>query len=142
MTERETVALVLAAWGFACLGLGAWLFFNARHFRRWTSATAWIVKAERRHPEPGRGEPLVEIHYRYHAGDRGYVGTAVKPGQRLDQISPRTADRLIERYPLGAEVLIHYDPQNPENSCLEPRGDVTPFVFAVGLLILVSSRFV
>ncbi|MEW6778100.1 MAG: DUF3592 domain-containing protein [Bdellovibrionota bacterium] len=62
---------------------------------------------------------FADLVYVYDAGGRSYSG------KRLCWMEWRSNDyghweEIVNRYPVGRAVNIHYDPANPENAVLEP----------------------
>jgi len=59
------------------------------------------------------------VLYRYTAAGRQYTGTRL----RLHDISSPKQDAaqgVVDRYPVGARVKVHYNPKSPEEATLEP----------------------
>jgi len=113
-------------------GLAALLFFVA-HRRYLSRANAWpVTQGEivssvvelRRTTDDGRARtsyiPIVEFAYTV-AGNRLH-SRQVKLGLEVSG-SEGFAQKIAARYPVGAKVDVHYDPQDPSNAALEnPTG--------------------
>lgn len=59
------------------------------------------------------------VRYQYMAAERNNIGSKIRPFS-ITSTDKSEADAVITRYPLGAQVTVHYDPQDPKNALLEP----------------------
>jgi len=49
-----------------------------------------------------------------------YTSSQIKAGDiHMSVYGSRKAYDTVDRYPVGAEVTVYYDPENPEQSALE-----------------------
>ena len=77
------------------------------------------------------------IVYRYIVQDRGYEGKSVAFGMENTKHRNRErAEKVQLHYPVGGNVMVHYDPADPSVSTLEPgntewTGSAAPFMFAL-----------
>ena len=114
----------LAAGLFGLLCIGSWLW-NRRHVRK---AFPWLVtkgrivssKAETYTRSTGgqtrSGQRYYHalIEFSYTVDGQEYHNTVETPGT-----TQASADADVARYPVGAEVDVHYDPKNPTHSALQ-----------------------
>lgn len=121
------VPVTLFAAGF---GLAALIFFLA-YRRRLSRANAWPVilgeVVESRVEErgsldsgPTRRTYVPVVEFRYEVGGHSYASRQVAVGLQVSG-SRAIADRVVGRYPVGAQVEVHYDPANPSEAALENR---------------------
>jgi hypothetical protein len=124
----------------------------AHESERWPSAAGTItlsaVAVGTRETEKGRSYNVysAEIGYSYRIGNSEYRGHAVGWGWDAYHGSPESAEAAIAKYPKGANVIVHYDPLDPERAVLDPQaptGRAAPLVFGlvfggVGALMLWS----
>ena len=62
-----------------------------------------------------------DVSYQYAVGGRNFSGTRIRFADTTG--SRRNAqENLIKPYPVGREVEVFYDPQNPRDAVLEPGG--------------------
>jgi len=76
------------------------------------------------------------VAYRYTVGRQSYVGSLVTYKGYLPNLD--RVEKIVARYPDGAEVQVAYDPINPEVAVLEPGlgvGNCLGVGFGVALLI-------
>ena len=56
------------------------------------------------------------------------------------------AEKTMSEYPLGKHVLVHYDPESPENAVLQPGGTsfgsigISVLMLVVGIKLLVDAK--
>lgn len=118
--------------GLIPIGFGVLLIVNGVRDRRkgaasreWPRTTGRIVSSSVRTqkvPNPGKGSPYINkfhpaIHYTYSVGNQPYQGSNYAIGYET-QTLPQT-NKIVERYPEGAEVQVHYNPQNPSEAVLD-----------------------
>jgi hypothetical protein len=58
------------------------------------------------------------VTYEYEAAGKAYRGETILPGW-IKNSGPRSAQRIVARYPKGAQVTVYYDPADPAKACLE-----------------------
>ncbi len=78
------------------------------------------------------------IRYEYHVEGRPYASSRLNFSV-VQGISEDWARGIADRYPVGKEVVVYYDPKKPSESVLEHlsislRLHLAVFVFVVGLL--------
>jgi len=77
-----------------------------------------------------------EILYEFAVGDTTFNGNRVAYGD-YGSSSPSHARRIVNRYPEGKSVTVHYMPGNPEECLLEPGMKMQSwFLPAFGLIFL------
>ena len=140
---------------FATFGLAILVFFllyrrYLKQARNWPSVKGRIVKSEVEtyvKREDGRDRtqysPLVE--YVYQVNGREYRSRQIRFSMTV-QGSEAFARKEAARYPAGAEVVVHYDPNNVASAALEGPGGY-PWVmlaaaaFCFGAAVLASGLF-
>ena len=128
-----TVILLAAALGG--LGVAAWgwrVLQRSRRAARWPSVEGEVVESR-----PGEGSELLpRIVFRYVVDGREY-----RSPYRLPEGAHPFSDysrTLLERYPVGRRVAVHYDPEDPARATLEPpRVDWLPL--ALGLAVALGA---
>jgi hypothetical protein len=118
--------MVLALMIFA---LGAYGVVMGALTLQWPRTAATITSAEllrqantRRGPDGHSiedGWNSFHVLYQYRVGDRDYVAGGVEPYDFGMQNSAGAA-KMRERYPVGSQAKVAYDPANPAASYIEP----------------------
>jgi hypothetical protein len=116
------VALIFLAMPTLVITLLIWKLLEARRAARWPQAAGRIVKStvEAKHvahrDEASTLENLPAIAYEFAVAGKAYRGTRIN----LDEIQdPADLEATLARYPVGANVIVHYDPKDPEICVLE-----------------------
>ena len=60
------------------------------------------------------------VIYQYQVDGKPYTGQVIKAGEQFFSVRIYgDAQKTIARYPVGAQVMVHYNPENPQESALE-----------------------
>ncbi len=60
------------------------------------------------------------VVYQYQVDGKPYTGQVVKAGEQFFSVRLYgDAQKTVARYPVGAQVMVHYNPANPAESALE-----------------------
>lgn len=137
---------------FAALFGGAALLFFVGHRRYLARANAWPVTPgeivssiveQRNSTENGRARttyiPIVE--FAYTVGGNRLNSRQVKLGLEVSG-SESFAQGIVDRYPAGAAVDVHYDPQDPSNAALENPTGTSWLLLGVALACFAIALYV
>lgn len=73
----------------------------------------------RRSSNNSRSEVPV-VGYQYQVDGQSYTGGTIKAGEQYFNVRLwGEAQKVIDRYPVGAQVMVYYNPANPAESALE-----------------------
>lgn len=123
--NTELVIAVAAIVGVLILLNGIFLtviFFMQRRVNvvsEWPSTTGTVQtsRIETRSGSDGSTDyPIVTYSYKVMGQD--YQGSRIAPGM---EVGGSGAAGVIARYPIGAQVPVYYDPQNPSDAVLEKK---------------------
>lgn len=131
INQPVTFIQSLAILGGMCFPLGT--FYYARgewHAARARLSRAWptvpgVVRSNRVARRATRGPTLYKLAllYGYEVGGRGFEGDTVQFGPKF--VSAKDLiDALAIKYPVGAAVTVHYDPDDPATSVLETSDEM------------------
>ncbi len=124
-------AIIVGAFLVAGLALTAYgwrVFQKGRQVRQWPSVPGRIVRAEEISAED---DLLPDIRFRYVVDGRDYEGRLQFPAGTAPM--PGFARHQVEKYPLGREVTVYYDPRCPERASLEPGAADDWMLLATGI---------
>lgn len=131
---------------FAFIGLGSIRAFirsyrDVTQSHKWVFANGKVITSEKRSSSGVNGySESAYIEYEYSVNLTELVGSDVKSGGDISwSISIpglSNANNLLEKYPVGKEVMVYYDPLDSERSCLE-HGSLTPLLIFYVLFYLV-----
>lgn len=137
------------------LGLGAFVvlisvvgLYKFRASKTWLWTTGEITSAEmEKHVSQGRSRSVTyhaAIVYDYSVQGTKYSGHRVAFGE-YGTSNPNHARQILNYYPVGKQVNVHYNPSKPEDSVLERRLGSAVYigllvgaaVFVLGLLLTI-----
>lgn len=58
------------------------------------------------------------VQYSYQVNGQAYQSTKLAPGP---EVGGTGAQKVVSKYPAGAQVMVFYDPQNPSDAVLERK---------------------
>ena len=88
--------------------------------RNWASTTGKVITS--RVEVSGGDHTTVSPHivFQYSVYGRVYSGSQIKAGDmHMSTYGSRGAYDIVDKYPVGADVTVFYDPNNPQLSALE-----------------------
>lgn len=87
---------------------------------------------------PSRTQYQASVLYAYEVNGRRYQGTCIMLGVTVFATLPGLAQWTVARYPVGSEVEVHYNPQNPGEAVLQPHSwlHYLPWLLALAVFTL------
>ena len=132
--------LVIGIIGFVLLILNAVflgiIFFMHRKMAavsKWPSTLGTVNASylERRSSSEGGSTNYPVVQYSYQVSGQTYHTTKFAPGP---EVGGTGAGKVVARYPVGAQVMVFYNPQNPSEAVLERKA---PAQWLMWLLLIV-----
>ena len=121
-TENIIVALSICGslFVFDAIFLGI-IFFTRRKVAQaagWPSTLGTVTHStiEMRSSSEGGTTPYPVVHYAYQVMGQPYQANKVMPGM---EVGGSGARKVVERYPMGAQVMVYYNPEKPSEALLE-----------------------
>ena len=105
--------------GIALIALALWLRSHARRCVHWPSVEGVILESRVDDAHLEMMKPV--LRYRYEVNGRSHVGFRVSFSGY--GISRDSMQRLIDPYPMGSIVRVHYDPNDPAAAVLDNTAD-------------------
>ena len=102
----------------------------ARASRRWPTVAGRVVRSEIRD-----GRPVIRFVYQVEGQE--HEGSGVAAGD-WPYRPARSAARRVQRYPVGAEVNVYYNPRQPNIAMLKPGLAPDVFYLPVVATVLMS----
>lgn len=127
--HHPVLVLITGALGLLALCAGIWNMRHPQKAFQWTQTTGRIVSSETESfTDSDSGQrtrtlyrPVIEFSYtvegQEYRGSSGSSAVTLSAGQKW-------ADAEVARYPVGMEVPVFYDPQNPTKSGLKVNTDM------------------
>jgi hypothetical protein len=101
-----------------CIGL--WQRFRELAPRKWPQIDGTIVNStiKKQSSRPGTCQYTPIIEYEYSYEDKTYSSSKRRAGNYASGVSA-DAEAICSRYPVGNQVKVYIDPEDPSNSVLE-----------------------
>jgi len=110
------------------VGLGIFLYRRSKMrdvakqaAQSWSSTMGTVIGStiQIRRTNNNRSEIPVVV-YQYQVNGNPYQGQTIKAGEQFFNVRLMgDAHKIIARYPVGAQVMVYYNPANPAESALE-----------------------
>ena len=127
--------LSVAAVGVEFLTVG--MFFKAQAAKSWPQAPGTITKSEVVRKDMAKIKYLADVQYTYTVDDKKYDGDVVRlRGNTKD--SKGAAGKIVNKYPVEAEVEVFYDEDDPSDAMLEPGADFVSYVIMISPLVFAA----
>jgi hypothetical protein len=136
--------------GFA--GIGAFLIYQSVRSRRkadasqsWPATSGQITEAHVSHHTSTDSDGDISEHYTpkvkytYQAIGQEYEGTNIGFGFQQSFGNPGKAQATLARFPVGGQVTVYYDPNNPAEAVLERKAGGSTVKLVLGIIFLAIS---
>jgi hypothetical protein len=137
--------LVMWLFGAMCVAIACVIvaskLWEARRAAAWPQVTGRIVKSAieaRRHQFSGEETTVTDapvVEYEFAVADTTYRGTRISIGE---DTGGANTEATLARYPVGASVLVYYNPADPADCVLE-RDVPAGFARGCALLVLIGA---
>lgn len=113
---------------------------NARRSLTWRSTSGRIVTSLLTAKGPKKRPVWVpNVEFKFDANGQTYTGSRIAYGLVFSQ-DEEEMQHIIDNYPVGAPVMVTYDPVDPSKSVLEPGIDKTkPLIIDLVMLFIISA---
>lgn len=108
--------------------------------KQWPSTIGIVFASsvERRPTHRRRYANYAIVRYSYQVGERTYQNAKVSLGSAASGLA---AKRVVARYPVGAQVMVFYNPQDPSEAVLERKNSMQLAALWLTLIIVVSMSY-
>ena len=140
--DHVLLSTVFSGIGFSML-LGVFMGMRkSKESRQWPAASGKITESATQgsFEQTGRGGMWIErpkLSYTYTVDSKEYEGHSIGVAE-MGSASKQDAQEKIAPYPVGKEVMVFYNPRNPDEAILEKQSGANTFVFLgiVGTILL------
>ncbi|KAF0240494.1 MAG: hypothetical protein FD180_4914 [Planctomycetota bacterium] len=132
------VALLFGLFALIFGGVGVGMSIPCIRASRWPTAPGTVLESSLRTSSSKKGgnTHACSVRYEFEVGGKRFTGDKLEPFVVYTSGNGPYED--LKRYSPGAACEVHYDPENPNESCLRPELGVLQWVFTgVGFLMLV-----
>lgn len=134
MTQKKHLVIFLFIFGSVLTLAGLKLIHNARESLYWPKTEGVITQSFMdwdRHRQQ-----YANIRYSFIVNGEKITGFQISA--KDTNISD---EELLKKYPVGKKVIVYYDPENPENSLLEPGYSWQSYqAFVLGIIFLLIAK--
>jgi hypothetical protein len=126
--------LIMFIIGLAVTFLGFTKFKNALDAKKWPATKGLITRSE----VAGSTKYYPSITYSYVVDSTTYNSNSISNINFITK-NRKLAQEFIDKYPLGSEIMIHYNNANPTEAFLEPglnQGNILLLCFGIILVIV------
>jgi hypothetical protein len=133
-------------------GLGIFLMImsllslqQGKEARRWKVAAGRVIRSslEEKQVDTRYGDGMrrtevgyqLQVEYKYRVGDETLTGQRISLVEK--QYTQKSGQKALEKYPIGATVQVHFDPENPQEAVIETGTVVSSLIFMLGGIALV-----
>lgn len=138
----DFILLGFAALGVATFAWSLWNILRALESRRWPTVEGVVLVSDLQRTRDSDGAQMyrAEVSYKYTVGDRAFVSSRTRFGDRVSLSWSKPALDIVQRYPVGASVKVRYAPDDPSDSVLESRisGGLL-FTLAIDVVVLTAG---
>jgi preprotein translocase subunit SecG/cbb3-type cytochrome oxidase subunit 3 len=121
MSSRDTKLLcsLFIVIGLVAVGIGIWMFSKSLRAEHWPVTDGIVQSAEMKSQSGNHGSTTysAEVTYTYQVAGASYTGDKVSIGQMSS--SSGYAQGILNRYPVGKKISVHYSPGDPADAVLE-----------------------
>jgi hypothetical protein len=105
--------------GLAAAGIGLWMILQSWRSEHWPVVAGVVQSAEMKSQDSDNGGTTYSaaVTYTYQVGGVSYTGEKVSIGSM--SASSAYAQGILQRYPAGQKVSVHYAPGDPSEAVLE-----------------------
>lgn len=105
--------------GLVLVGVGGRMWVKSLRTKHWpvTNGVVQSAHTEAHSDSDGGTTYSAEVHYTYDVAGVNYDGDKISIGQMSS--SSDYAQGIVDRYPVGKKVSVHYSPTNPAEAVLE-----------------------
>ncbi|MCL4678148.1 MAG: DUF3592 domain-containing protein [Alphaproteobacteria bacterium] len=124
---------------FVAFSFGKPIVDKAKASERWPTVEGRITTSEVQQDRGNKGKVMfsANVGYDYQVDGQKLLGDTVWFGGNFSSSSSGLARQTVDKYPVGKQVRVSYDPAQPEVSVLEPGAFWSSYlVYGIGLLLL------
>ena len=105
--------------GLVAVGVGVRLLIKSLRSEHWPVTDGIVQSSEMKSHEGSKGGMTysAEVTYSYQVAGTGYTGAKIAIGQMSS--SSEYARGVLDRYPVGRKISVHYSPGDPSDAVLE-----------------------
>jgi len=112
------------------------MFLKAKEVENWPTTPGTITRSELTSQFHGSTTHEAQIEYEYQVGEKNYKSNQVRTRGTATKYRSDVAP-LVEKFPVGQEVPVYYNPGDPSDAYLETGVDFVNYIIIVSPLLFV-----
>lgn len=114
--------------GVALLAFGFWFVNTAKVSQSWPTVTGKVASSRVRssHSKNSHRSYFVEVKYRYTVDGKEYSSKRYQLGSGSNHGNhgeAEAAEEELKKFPVGSDIVVHYDPLAPDSAVLNTEVD-------------------
>jgi hypothetical protein len=135
MFNPYTIILGTVIVGGLAITVWGWIIMTkAKKMQSWPT-TKGIIKESR--PEAEYNDLLPHIAFSYQVANNQYNTTFMFP--EGTHPSQQFSQAYLDKYPVGTEVTVYFNPDHPETATLEPETKGDWMILALGVMMVIGG---
>ena len=119
--------VIITAWGWKVLA-------RSRKMKSWPITKGIIEHAS---PSSESNDLLPHIEFSYQVAEKTYQRTFEFP--EGTHPLPEFNQAYLDKYPVGKEVNVYFNPEQPETATLEPEAQGDWMILALGIMMIIGG---
>jgi len=122
--------------GIVFINIGTWVYFYFKGSEEWPTANGLVLISQViTGLSDGRRRYEHKFRYEYSVEKVSYTNHVYSCDTVND--TKASAEKMVDRYPEGSKLIVHYNPKNPKRSMIIPgSGKTHLFLIGVGFVLL------
>jgi hypothetical protein len=135
---NDLACAVVTMIGFAFLACATRLLIKSNRAKTWPRVQGTMLDSKIRESYSSGEEKSEQIYilYEYSVNGESLRSSVWRLGNANTSSRSKSAKEILTRYPIGARVMVHVNPENPKDAVLEP-GNVPWVWFLFGFMFFV-----
>jgi len=138
LTEGKYIWLAFVFIGLVGIDYGFYIQIKEKNAREWPTTVALMEESKVTVSQTSGDKPTYRpmVRFSYSVNGTSYIGTKIFLGITVGIGNRKTIEKQLEPYYRGMRVKIFYNPQHPDEACLELDGPAKYFGFCTGFFVL------
>ncbi len=138
LTISKGLFLAVGIFSAAIGAYGTNLIQDANSTKDWPTVQGKIVTAEVR-PGGTEGKSRPAVRFQYSLRGSIYRSEQYRRNVAGQLMNTAAAEALVKKYPVGTQVLVHYEPENPSNAIIEQDDPTLGYLVCSAAVVMMGA---
>lgn len=131
------IILIIGSW-FLYTNVSAPMTAEAKASDSWPNVPGIITHSDiSQSTDDGKTMYATEINYNFNIGNNSYSGNRISLTSNNTKTSNiGSVKKTLQKYPVGQQVTVYYDPELPNNAVLQPGADTFTYIIKYAPFLL------